>query len=94
MQLLDSYRGYLMTDGYEGYNAIAQRDGVEHLCYWTHVRRKFVEAQRAQPKSKQAKGGGVGKAEMALNYIGKLYGIEQRSRDGEWQARRSAAVSA
>lgn len=87
VQLLESYRGYLMTDGYEGYNAIAQREGVEHICCWAHVRRKFVEAQRAQPKPKEAKGGGVGKAEMALNYIGKLYGIEQRSRDGDVAAR-------
>lgn len=83
VQLLQDYRGYLMTDGYEGYNAIAQQDGVEHLCCWAHVRRKFVEAQRAQPKSKHAKSSAVGKADMALNYIGKLYGIEQRCRGGE-----------
>jgi len=82
-QLLSGYRGYLMTDGYEGYNAIAQQDGVEHLCCWAHVRRKFVEAQRAQPKSKNAKSATVGKADMALNYIGKLYGIEQRCRDDD-----------
>lgn len=42
-----------------------------------HVRRKFVEAQRAQPKSKNKKSHTVNKADMALNYIGKLYGVEQ-----------------
>ncbi len=78
-QLLSGYRGYLMTDGYEGYNAIAQQDGVEHLCCWAHVRRKFVEAQRAQPKSKNVKNNAVSKADMVINYIGKLYGIEQRN---------------
>ena len=46
------------------------------------MRRKFVEAQRAQPKSKNTKSSAVGKADMALNYIGKLYGIEERCHDG------------
>jgi len=81
-QLLSGYRGYLMTDGYEGYNAIAQQDGIEHLCCWAHARRKFTEAQQAQPKQKQ-KSAGIGKADMALNFIGKLYGIEERSRDDD-----------
>lgn len=87
LHLLQDYRGYLMTDGYEGYNAIAQQDGVEHLCCWAHVRRKFVEAQRAQPKSKNTKIGTVGKADMALNYIGKLYGIERRCHGDDLAAR-------
>ena len=96
VQLLQDYRGYLMTDGYEGYNAIAHQDGVEHLCCWAHVRRKFVEAQRAQPKSKTTKSTAIGKADMALNYIGKLYGIEQRCRDGDvatrYQTRQQESV--
>lgn len=79
LELLQGYRGYLMSDGYEGYNAVAQQDGIEHLCCWAHVRRKFVEAQRSQPKSKNTKSNAIGKADMALNYIGKLYGIEQRN---------------
>jgi transposase len=87
LHLLQDYRGYLMTDGYEGYNAIAQQDGIEHLCCWAHVRRKFVEAQRAQPKSKNTKSSAVGKADMALNYIGKLYGIEQRCHDDNIETR-------
>ena len=87
LQLLQGYRGYLMTDGYEGYNAIAQQDGVEHLCCWAHVRRKFIEAQRAQPKSKNTKGSAIGKTDMALNYIGKLYGIEQRNNTADIETR-------
>jgi hypothetical protein len=96
VQLLQDYRGYLMTDGYEGYNALVLQDGIEHLCCWAHVRRKFIEAQRAQPKSKSPKSPAIGKADMALNYIGKLYGIEQRSRDGDaatrYQARQQESV--
>lgn len=80
VQLLSGYCGYLMSDGYEGYNAIAQQDGIEHLCCWAHVRRKFIEAQRAQSKLK-SKHSSVSKADMALNFIGKLYGIEARIKE-------------
>ena len=45
LRLLDGYRGYLMTDDYAGYNAVAARDGIERLGCWAHARRKFVEAQ-------------------------------------------------
>ena len=44
VRLLHDYRGYLMTDGYDGYNALAKTEGIEHLCCWAHVRRRFVEA--------------------------------------------------
>ncbi|WP_080977940.1 IS66 family transposase [Stutzerimonas stutzeri] len=71
LRLLDGYRGYLMTDDYAGYNAVALQDGIERMGCWAHARRKFVEAQKVQPKGK------TGRADMALNLIGKLYGIER-----------------
>jgi len=71
LRLLDGYRGYLMTDDYAGYNAVAAKDGVERLACWAHARRKFVDAQKVQPKGK------TGRADMALNLINKLYGIER-----------------
>ncbi|MNJ18580.1 Transposase IS66 family protein [compost metagenome] len=70
-RLLESYRGYLMTDDYAGYNALAAQSGVEWLGCWAHARRKFVEAQMVQPKGK------TGRADIALNLINKLYGIER-----------------
>ena len=70
-RLLEGYRGYLMTDDYAGYNAIAAQDGVERLGCWAHARRKFIDAQKAQPKGK------TGRADMALSLINKLYGIER-----------------
>lgn len=70
-RLLSGYRGYLMTDGYEGYNALARTEGVEHLVCWAHVRRKFVEATRVQAKGKK------GRADEAVALIGKLYGVER-----------------
>jgi len=38
---------------------------------WAHARRKFIEAQQAQPKGK------TGKADQALAYIQQLYRVEQ-----------------
>ena len=71
VRLLDGYQGYLMTDGYDGYNALAETDGIEHLACWAHVRRRFVDATRVQPKGKR------GHADEAVALIGKLYGIER-----------------
>ncbi len=70
-RLLDGYRGYVMTDDYAGYNALGAQAGVERLGCWAHARRKFVEAQKVQPKGK------TGRADIALNLINKLYGIER-----------------
>ncbi len=70
-RLLAGYRGYLMTDDYSGYNAIEQQAGVERLGCWAHARRKFVDAQKVQPKGK------TGRAYMALLKINALYKIER-----------------
>nr|WP_323601551.1 transposase [Pseudomonas putida] len=49
---------------------------MERLGCWAHARRKFVEAQKVQPKGK------TGRADIALNLISKLYGIERDLKDG------------
>ena len=71
LRLLADYRGYLMTDDYAGYNALGAQPGIERLACMAHVRRKFVDAQKVQPKGK------VGRADVALTMINKLYGIER-----------------
>ncbi|TBV04492.1 IS66 family transposase [Stutzerimonas kirkiae] len=73
--LLADYRGYLMTDDYGGYNAVAAREGVERLGCWAHARRKFIEAQKVQPPGK------TGRTDVALGLINKLYGIERELKD-------------
>lgn len=70
-RLLDGFRGYLMSDGYEGYNAAATSPGIVHLACWAHARRRFIEAQRVQAKGK------TGKADVGVNYIARLYAIEK-----------------
>ena len=70
-ELLAEYQGYLQTDDYAGYNAVADKEGITQLGCWAHARRKFIEAQKANPKHK------TGKADMAISYITRLYAIEK-----------------
>ncbi len=75
MRLLDGFtHGYLQTDGYAGYNAVCRQNSLTHLGCMDHARRKFIEAQKAQPKNKKNK---ATKADMALSFINKLYRIER-----------------
>ena len=84
LRLLDGYRGYLMTDDYAGYQAVAAQEGIERLGCWAHARRKFVEAQKVQPRGK------TGRADMALNLINTLYGIERDHKDSGELERQAA----
>lgn len=69
--LLGDYAGALMVDGYEGYDGLCTTTQIERLGCWAHARRKFVEAQRLQPKGK------TGTPDQALALINKLYGVER-----------------
>lgn len=72
-QLLADSQAAFMADGYPGYNALEKTH--KRLGCWAHARRKFIEAQKQQPKGK------VGKADQALSYIQKLYAIERNIKD-------------
>ena len=73
-----------MTDGYDGYNELERTDGIERLACWAHVRRRFMEAVRVQPKGKR------GKADEAVALTGKLYGIEREHKASSIEARHLA----
>jgi len=83
-RLLTGYQGYVMTDGYVGYNPLAETEGIEHLVCWAHVRRKFVDAVKVQAK------GSRGHADHAVAMIGKLYGIERKHKNSADDARHAA----
>lgn len=83
-RLLAGYQGYLMTDGYDGYNQLAKTEGIEHLVCWAHVRRKFVDAVKVQPK------GTHGHADQAVAMIGKLYAMERVHKDSADEVRYAA----
>lgn len=67
VNFLGDYAGYLQADGYSAY----QQSSAKLLGCWAHARRKFIDAQSAQPKGK------TGKADIALSYIQKLYRLEK-----------------
>jgi hypothetical protein len=69
---LASYEGYLQTDGYDGYTAIGEKEGIVHVGCWAQARRKFVEALKITQGESSA-------AEM-LALIGALYDIERELR--------------
>ena len=75
LQQLEGYNGALMVDGYPGYQAMCDQYSLQRLGCWAHARRKFIEAQREQPKGK------TGKADQALAFIQKLYMIEKAAKD-------------
>lgn len=72
--LMAGYQGYLHTDDYAGYHAVDAGHGITLLGCWAHVRRKFVEAQKATVSKHKT----AGKADMAISLIGKLYAIEKK----------------
>lgn len=69
---LASYRGFLQTDGYDGYNAIGEKEGIVHVGCWAHARRKFVEAFKIA--------GGKGSVSEIIALIGTLYDHESKLR--------------
>ena len=81
VRLLHGYSGYLMTDGYDGYNAIAKTKGIERLACFAHVRSRFIDAVKVQPKGKR------GRADEAVALIGKLYRIEREHKDSSDEER-------
>ena len=73
--LLEGFKGYLQTDGYDGYNAAVAENDLIHVGCMAHARRKFSDAVKAQGKNKQH-----GKAHRGLNLIRKLYRVEKTAR--------------
>jgi transposase len=69
--MLKDFSGYLQTDGYAGYEGLAQRQDVVHLACWAHVRRKFEESLSYDKA--------LAKTAMAL--IQELYAVERQARE-------------
>ncbi len=71
---------YLVTDGYEGYNALSKSPGIlGHGACWAHVRRRFVEATHGRKNTAPA--------HQMVALISKLYQIERVGRDKAPQER-------
>ncbi len=74
-RLLAGFRGYLQTDGYDGYNAAVAVNGLAHVGCMAHARRRFSDAVKAQGRKKKA-----GPAHHGLALIQKLYRVEKQAR--------------
>lgn len=75
LEVLRGYRGYIQTDGYDGYSELGSQPGIVHVGCWAHARRKFFEAREVS-KNK-------GSADVALSGIDSLFKIERSLRDQE-----------
>jgi transposase len=64
---LKGFNGYLQADGYKGYEKV----DADLIGCMAHARRKFKDAQTAQPKNK------LGRADIAIKKIAKFYQIEK-----------------
>ena len=74
--MLDSFKGYLQTDGYAVYDKYGRKKEVIHLACWAHARREFEKAlDNDRPR-----------AEKALLMIQKLYEIERRAKEEQLSA--------
>jgi transposase len=76
---LEDYKGYVQSDGFSGYNALEEIDGITLCGCWAHARRKFVDVVKADKASK--KSGKMRAADIALKHIRKLYAIEKEAKD-------------
>lgn len=66
-RVLGDFKGFLQADAYGGYDQLFVPDGATEVACWAHARRKFVDAESADPKL----------AKEALDLIGVLYDVER-----------------
>jgi transposase len=66
---LKDFKQTLLADAYGGYDGVVVGNQITRAGCWAHARRKFVDAQKAQPQI----------ASEAVELIGRLYGIERRA---------------
>ncbi|MCY4066152.1 MAG: IS66 family transposase [Rhodospirillaceae bacterium] len=77
---LEGFTGWMHTDGYAGFGALARAGPVREVACLAHVRRKFFDVHAAQ---------GSAIAAEALERIAALYAIEKEAR-GQPPERRAA----
>ncbi|MFZ0930813.1 MAG: IS66 family transposase [Syntrophobacteraceae bacterium] len=89
-EVLSGYSGYCQTDAFSGYDALeVTNPGIILVGCFAHVRRNFIKVIDARGKAAKNK---TGSAEVALDYIGKLYAIEKIARQKELSADRIVSL--
>jgi len=80
-EVLAGYAGYCQTDAFSGYDALEEANpNIVLVGCFAHVRRNFVKVVDARGKAAKNK---PGSAEVALEYIGRLYKIEKFARQNQ-----------
>jgi transposase len=75
-EILTGFKGYLQTDGYNGYNWVDTNPDIIHLGCMAHARRPFAELVKLAKTT--------GKSHQAVAYFQKLYAIEKLARDAKY----------
>jgi len=78
---LGNYNGFIQTDAYSGYDALGRKPGIILVGCWAHARRNFIDVVNARKNNKASKKQKTGSAEVAINYIRKLYAIEKEAQN-------------
>jgi transposase len=86
LEFLDDYHGYIQSDDFSGYDHLDQKPDIVHLGCWAHARRKFVKVVQVRKKHRSKRVNPKGLAEVALDYIGRLYQIEKEVQRRELDA--------
>jgi transposase len=83
-EFLDSYEGYVQTDGYKGYDKLGRKPGIVMLGCWAHVRRRFVDVTKVSSKGRSA--------HDMLDLIRGLYEVEHAAEQGRLAPQRIAEL--
>lgn len=75
--LFNGFTGYMQTDGYPGYNIVANKEGVTQLGCWAHARRRFADILKSGTSDVQSKN----YAKEVVDMIAQLYKIEKDIKD-------------
>jgi len=77
IQFLGDFAGHLQADAYAGYDCLYAGKRIIEIACWAHARRYYTDAQTADPQ----------RAFVAVEWIGKLYDIEDEARPLDHDAR-------
>lgn len=81
-EMLETFKGYLQTDGYTVYEDYDNREGITLLHCMAHARRKFFDAQKNDAE----------RSCYALEQIQQLYALERDCKDKELTDEQKQAV--
>ena len=83
-EFLSSYKGVLVSDGYQSYHTFSEEQSLTSAGCWTHCRRRFVNAIKAAQKDLPEEALKNSIAYQALARISAIYKL-----DGSWKERTS-----